>query len=84
MEETLFYKADAVFQGRLNQFIRDKNAFSNKYLIAGSNCPKHNFTAFYNAQTNQIELNVKGDSIEELVNAEKEFFKIVDNWLKDK
>jgi len=63
----------------LLKFLEGKNLVQGKYLVAGSNAPKHNFIAFYNPKAHQIELELKGKSIDDLANAGTEFFKIVDN-----
>ena len=79
MEEKRFYPVDAVFpsQQALNNFIKRKNPVFGKYLIAGSNDPKHYFIAFYDPQKNQIELELKGKSIEDLLNLKQNFLKLL-------
>jgi len=84
MEKRLFYRTDAVFpnQEALIKFIKSRNHVRGKYLLAANNDPKNNFIAFYNSHTNQIELELRGKSIEDLADAENEFFRIVDKLYK--
>ncbi len=84
MNKTLVYPVHAVFPSRkaLHDFIESRNPIQGKYLIAGSNIPEHNFIAFYNPNSREIELELKGESIDKMVNAGIEFFRIVDNIFK--
>jgi len=83
MRKTLIYPAKAVFpsQEALLSYMENKNMVKGKYLIAGSNMPEHNFLAFYNPKTNEVELEVKGNSVDELVDSGIVFFQLTDNLL---
>jgi hypothetical protein len=81
MEEFVYYKADAIFGKAIDKIVEGKRLIDDKYLLASSNAPGCNFTAFYYPKKRLIELKLKGNSMER-VNAEKEFFAIVEAWLK--
>jgi hypothetical protein len=80
-EELVYYKADAIFGKAIDKIVEGKRLIDDKYLIASSNAPGRNFTAFYYPKEGLIELRLKGNSMER-INAEKEFFAIVEAWLK--
>lgn len=84
MNKTLIYPVNAVFPSReaLNKFVERRKLIEGKYLVAEAILPSIALLLFYNPSSREIELELKGNTIDEMVNAEKEFFRIVENLFR--